>query len=257
MSLVAVALVLAAAAVGLRADRIGVAWTPVDHPHVDGYRVEVRLPQQSPTLSVDLPVTDSSYDATGLRGDCSTSCVAVRSLNASGHAGSPIELCGVPDPEIFDLQRTNAGWRILGDNFAEDVEVYLDGAESPVSANRQSCGAVRINATPSSSVVVRNPADDVRARWVLPSDSYLDDDPVPVVVMQCRVAGSSSSPTVTALSHTPGIGLGVEADAPGVGTDCAAAVAQVLERTGMSSGDVVTIPIADDGSEGLVYLFVD
>jgi hypothetical protein len=173
------------------------------------------------------------------------------SVDLGGETGAPTpELCGLPDPEIFDVALTADGWKITGDNFAPNVQVFLDGGASPVPVTQVDCGSLLVPSAPEESLRAFNPDDGASVLWPLPVAGYFDDPPPGrMVVFEC--AGGS---TVTAVSHTPGLGLAIEADAPGLGTSCAAAIAQVLALTGASSTKLKQLPLGADSS---IYVFTD
>ncbi len=75
------------------------------------------------------------------------------------------------------------------------------------------------------------------------------------VLIECRMGDGETAATVTAISQTPGLDLAVEADEPGLGTDCAVAVSRALALPGMSAYRMKRLPLGDDGARGFVYVF--
>jgi hypothetical protein len=234
------------------ADVISVAWSPVVHPDLAGYRVRIAAEEGSFSTQWDLPGERTDHTAGVLAGDCRRYCVSVFALDDAGGTSAPTVLCGLPDPEVANVAATDDGWTIFGDNFAEDVQVWVDGGPTPVSATRVGCGELRIPLAPLASLVVRNPSDGVGAAWSVPATGYLLDQHPGAVIVECGLVEGASAPTLTRLSQTPGLALGIEADLPGLGTDCAGALAAIVQATGASPAGVKTLSLGSGG--GVLYV---
>jgi hypothetical protein len=248
-------LLLAAAAQIARADRMSLVWDPMAHPLLSGYRVHVRELAGSFTQDLDVPENVTAATVNGLNGGCRTYCASVRALGDGGLVGpASAEVCGYPDPEVLDVAFTGEDWRVLGDNLAADVQAFLDGSGQPVGSARTECGTLFLDEAPILSLRVHNVSDGAGVVWQLPYAGYLEPSNARgVVVLECDLDADLPAPTVSRLSHTPGLALGVEADLPGVGTDCAEAVGAVLELPGMGPIKMTVLP----RGTGFVYLFVN
>lgn len=239
-------------------DEIHMAWDPVDYPELAGYRLTVLDTSDGSSRTIDVAGTETAATVSALAGDCRTHCISVRTVATSGETSpeSPA-VCGIPDPEIFEVIWTDPGWRVIGDNFPEDVQVYLDGADTPVAAERDDCATLRLSQEPTESIRVHNPTDGVNELWNVPFPEYFEEwESNPIVLLECRAAGDANVSTVTAISRTPGLDLAVEADYPGVGTDCAEATSAIVELLNLHRKEVRTIPLGEGEGEGEGFLHI-
>lgn len=227
-------LCLALAGSGLRADRLSVRWTPVAAPSIAGYRVEVRTLAGTLLSTTELSESESSFTTTDVPGGCEAVCVEVRSVSDDGETSPPATLCGLPDPEILDVREDGSELRIEGDNFAPDAIVVADGQE--LYSQRESCATLVVPAEDYAEIEVLNPADGIDATFDLTQGGSS------VAILACR-PNADGTLTVTSFSHTPGMGQHIEADEPGLGTDCAAALALLTSRT---NSDPRTLPLGTD-----------
>jgi hypothetical protein len=253
-----VILLIALWAVGFpaAAAEITIDWDAVAYPPLGGYRVRIVQPDTGLLHQiVDVGPGETSLRATGLDGACIDYCLDVRAMDGAGTEGpEAAPVCGIPDPEILDVVHAGNGWRIVGDNFAADVEVFLDGGTTPVPATRIDCGTLEISQMPGQSVVVRNPSDGVGELWAVPFAGYLAPPDAPrVVLLECRDVSGLDVTTVTALSQSTGLNLPIVADSTGGGDDCAGALAEAMTALGARRIHLKTLPLGEDGA-GVVHV---
>ncbi len=153
-----------------------VAWSPVDHSDLAGYRI---YSCTDATLANCSPLgTTTETTVTLTVPDCTVMFVAVKSFKTDGVESTEFSnvIEGWARPSISDVTYNSVGiTTINGNNFRDSPTVLVDGAQLPpanvCSGNACPCTAITITPPiPGATIVVIN-ADTSFGQWVRPLDA--------------------------------------------------------------------------------------